>query len=145
MKLKSTLLWSYLLVQFILFLAFLYFPLFSVENFFFFKDSNNIINILISLYVEKEWFLLGILFIGTVIMPSMKFLFSFIVHQISAHRINKRLLYFFTKWSMLDLLLIALAVTIFKFSYFTEMKVELGSYFLFGFVILSIVFEETSN
>ena len=64
MKLKSSLLWSYLLVQFILFLAFLYFPLFSVENFFFFKDSNNIINILISLYGEKEWFLLGILFIG---------------------------------------------------------------------------------
>jgi uncharacterized paraquat-inducible protein A len=46
---------------------------------------------------------------------------------------------------MLDLLLIALAVTIFKLSYFTEMKVEIGSYFLFGFVLLSIVFEETSN
>ena len=76
MKLKSTLLWSYLLVQFILFLAFLYFPLFSVENFFFFEDSNNIINILISLYVEKEWFLFGILFIGTVIMPSMNFLYE---------------------------------------------------------------------
>jgi paraquat-inducible protein A len=119
--------------------------LFSVENFFFFENSNNIINILISLYGEKEWFLFSILFIGTVIMPLMKFLFSLIVHQISAHRINKRLLFFFTKWSMLDLLLIALAVTIFKFSYFTEMKVELGSYFLFGFVILSVVFEETSN
>ena len=37
----------------------------------------------------------SILFIGTVIMPLMKFLFSLIVHQISAHRINKRAFIFF--------------------------------------------------
>jgi len=45
---------------------------------------------------------------------------------------------------MLDLLLIAIAVTVFKLSYFTEMSVEIGSYFLCVFVILSIIFEETS-
>jgi paraquat-inducible protein A len=145
MKLSSHILWTYLTLQIFLFGAFLYFPLFSVENFFFFKKSNNIINILLALFEQEDWFLFSILFAGTVFMPSMKFVFSVVVHKGASNKVTKKLLFFFTKWSMLDLLLIALAVTIFKLSYFTEMKVEIGSYFLFGFVLLSIVFEETSN
>ena len=141
MKIKNISIYTYLSIQLILFVGFLYFPLFSVENFFFFTQKKNIINILTALYINKELFLFLVLGISTVIIPSLKFLFSILVF-IKPHTIIKKLLYFFTKWSMLDLLLIAIAVTIFKLSFFTEMKVELGSYFLCGFVILSIFFQE---
>ncbi|MDC0861462.1 paraquat-inducible protein A [Alphaproteobacteria bacterium] len=145
MKINKNYIYTYLSIQLILFIGFLYFPLFSVENFFFFTQKKNIINILIALYTNQEFFLFLILVISTVIIPSFKFLFSILVFIKPKIKIMKRLLYFFTKWSMLDLLLIAIAVTIFKLSFFTEMKVELGSYFLFGFVLLSIFFEEIIN
>ena len=73
-----------------------------------------------------------------------KLIFSVLVNFGKSNNLTRKLLYFCTKWSMLDLLLIAIAVTVFKLSYFTEMSVEIGSYFLCGFVILSIIFEETS-
>tara|TARA_B110001450_G_scaffold68291_1_gene64546 strand:- start:444 stop:905 length:462 start_codon:yes stop_codon:yes gene_type:complete len=142
MKIKNISIYTYLSIQLILFVGFLYFPLFSVENFFFFTQKKNIINILTALYINKELFLFLVLGISTVIIPSLKFLFSILVFIKPHTIIIKKLLYFFTKWSMLDLLLIAIAVTIFKLSFFTEMKVELGSYFLCGFVILSIFFQE---
>ncbi len=145
MKINKNSIYTYLSIQLILFIGFLYFPLFSVENFFFFTQKKNIINILIALYTNQEFFLFLVLVISTVIIPSFKFLFSILVFIRPKIKIVKRLLYFFTKWSMLDLLLIAIAVTIFKLSFFTEMKVELGSYFLCGFVLLSIFFEEIVN
>ena len=145
MKLKKTSLAIYLSIQFILFTGFLFFPLFSVENFFFFTQEKNIINILIALYKNSEIFLFLILFISTVLIPIMKFIFSALFYIGPSIKITKKLLYFFTKWSMLDLLLIAIAVTVFKLSIFTEMKVELGSYFLCAFVVLSIFFEEKYN
>ncbi|MDB9776492.1 paraquat-inducible protein A [Alphaproteobacteria bacterium] len=145
MKINKNSIYTYLSIQLILFIGFLYFPLFSVENFFFFTQKKNIINILIALYTNQEFFLFLVLVISTVIIPSFKFLFSILVFIRPKIKIVKRLLYFFTKWSMLDLLLIAIAVTIFKLSFFTEMKVELGSYFLCAFVLLSIFFEEIVN
>ncbi len=145
MKIKNISMYTYLSIQLILFIGFLYFPLFSVENFFFFTQKKNIINILTALYINKELFLFLVLAISTVIIPSLKFLFSILVFIKPQTMIIKKFLYFFTKWSMLDLLLIAIAVTIFKLSFFTEMKVELGSYFLSGFVILSIFFQELND
>jgi|TARA_B100000787_G_C16145395_1_gene273986 paraquat-inducible protein A len=145
MKLKKTPLIFYLILQFMLFIGFLFFPLFSVENFFFFSQDKNIINILIALFKNNEMFLFFILFIGTILIPSLKFILSILVHLSKSSNLTKKLLYFCTKWSMLDLLLIALAVTVFKLSYFTEMSVEIGSYFLCGFVIFSIIFEETGD
>lgn len=145
MKIKKTPIYAYFLIQLILFIGFLYFPLFSVENFFFFTQKKNIINILMALYINQELFLFLILSISTILIPSFKFFFSILALIKPNTKIIKRLLYFFTKWSMLDLLLIAIAVTIFKLSFFTAMKVELGSYFLCGFVVLSIFFEEVIN
>ncbi|MAV81961.1 MAG: hypothetical protein CMI90_00675 [Pelagibacteraceae bacterium] len=145
MKLKKTYLGLYLSIQFLLFSGFLFFPLFSVENFFFFTQKKNIINILIALYENSEIFLFLILFISTVLIPGLKFIFSILTYLDPSIKTTRKLLYFFTKWSMLDLLLIAIAVTVFKLSIFTEMKVELGSYFLCAFVVLSIFFEEKYN
>tara|TARA_B110000114_G_scaffold80293_1_gene84912 strand:- start:814 stop:1251 length:438 start_codon:yes stop_codon:yes gene_type:complete len=144
MKLKKTPFTIYLITQFILFIGFLLFPLFSVENFFFFSQNKNIINILMALLKNNEIFLFFVLFIGTILIPFCKLIFSVLVNFGKSNNLTRKLLYFFTKWSMLDLLLIAIAVTVFKLSYFTEMSVEIGSYFLCVFVILSIIFEETS-
>ena len=145
MKLRKIPLVIYITLQIALFIAFLTFPLFSVENFFFFSEHQNIINILLELLKNNEIFLFFILFISTVLIPFFKIIFSILVHSTYSNKFIKKLLYFFTKWSMLDLLLIAIAVTVFKLSYFTEMTVEIGSYFLCGFVLLSIIFEQTSN
>ena len=144
MKLKKTPFTIYLITQFILFIGFLLFQLFSVDNFFFFSQNKNIINILMALLKNNEMFLFFILSIGTILIPFCKLIFSVLVNFGKPNNLTRKLLYFCTKWSMLDLLLIAIAVTVFKLSYFTEMSVEIGSYFLCGFVILSIIFEETS-
>ena len=79
MKIKRISIYTYLSIQLILFIGFLYFPLFSVENFFFFTQKKNIINILTALYINKELFLFLVLAISTVIIPSLKFLFSILV------------------------------------------------------------------
>ena len=68
MKLKKTPFTIYLITQFILFIGFLLFPLFSVENFFFFSQNKNIINILMALLKNNEIFLFFVLFIGTVLI-----------------------------------------------------------------------------
>ena len=115
-------------------------PFFTVERFFLLKDEVSVIRSLFLLFEDGEYLLLTILFVFTIVFPFVKLILSvklWYFTRIEAEGAGRALgwLEAASRWSMLDVFVVALLVISVKTSLIAEIVVHIGLY-LFTVAIL---------
>ncbi len=119
-------------------------PILSLEKFYFFSNSVSLLSALQQLAREAEWGLFALVGIFSVVFPILKNLVLLIVWNFDAaqgegHRRHLEWLAIFSKWSMLDVFVVALLVVSVKLGSLAEAHVEMGIYAFAASVILTTI------
>lgn len=117
-------------------------PIMKFESFYFFDETTSIIDIIATLYVSEEY-LLAILVAGfSVIFPFTKQM----AVLLEALNLNKRrngilakLIPLLSKWSMMDVLLVALVIVAAKLSGVASAFSQIGLWFYASSAVLTII------
>jgi len=119
----------------------LFAPILTFKKLLFYKSTVSIYSVLLGLLQEEEVILFLIIFVFSVIFPVAKNLMIAITRytQSRTQRWDKylRLLGHISKWSMLDVFLVALLVVIVRIGVFGKVSVRWGIYVFAASVILS--------
>lgn len=119
-------------------------PVMSVNNFFIFSSEFSILDSLLALFEAEEYFLFGVIFTFTIIFPITKLVYAgrlWARVDVDASNFDRTLDIIDTlgKWSMLDVLLLAVAVASIKLSVVGEAHTNPGLYLFCGAIILSML------
>ncbi|MCU7939999.1 MAG: paraquat-inducible protein A [gamma proteobacterium symbiont of Bathyaustriella thionipta] len=139
---------SLTLFTLVLFLISLISPLFTLEKFYFFSNTVSLFSALLSLIDKGHLFLFLIIFIFSILFPVFKLAVILYLWNSHAGAIVQRLLrliHQFGKWSMLDVLVVALMVVSIKFDAVADMQIHYGLYLFLGSVILSMLISAAST
>ncbi len=117
-------------------------PIMRVNSFFVFSSKFSILDSLLALFEAEEYFLFGVIFTFTIIFPVTKLVYAGMLWarvDVDAANFEGSLEIIDTlgKWSMLDVLLLAVAVASIKLSVVGEAHTNPGLYLFFGAIILS--------
>lgn len=128
----------------ILFAAGVFTPFFQVQKFWIFGDAVSVVSGLIDLLDAGEWFLFGIIFLFTLIFPTVKLIALGIVwweRERNDERADRilRFVSHLSKWSMLDVFIVAILVVILKSASVARISVDLGVYLFTASVVLTQV------
>ena len=119
----------------------LFAPILTFKKLLFYKSTVSIYSVLLGLLQEEEVILFLIIFVFSVIFPVAKNLMIAITRYTHSRtqRWDKylRLLGHISKWSMLDVFLVALLVVIVRIGVFGKVSVRWGIYVFAASVILS--------
>lgn len=121
----------------------LFVPILRVDRFFVFSHPFSIVDSLAALFEEREYFLFTVIFCFTVVFPATKlccsvFLWARIdVGSRSFDRIVD-VLDTLGKWSMLDVMLLAVAVASIKFSLVGDAHANPGLYLFTAAIVLAM-------
>lgn len=120
----------------------LFAPILTFKKLLFYKSTVSIYSVLLGLLQEKEFILFLIIFVFSVVFPVAKNLSVAYVRYKRpepAKKMNKYLhnLSQISKWSMLDVFLVALLVVIVRLGVFGKVTVRWGIYVFAAAVILS--------
>jgi paraquat-inducible protein A len=119
----------------------LFAPILTFKKLLFYKSTVSIYSVLIGLLQEKEIILFLIIFIFSVIFPVAKILMIALTRYAPSEtqRSDKYLRFLgqISKWSMLDVFLVALLVVIVRLGVFGKVTVRWGIYVFAAAVILS--------
>ncbi len=131
------------------YLVSLFSPLLTVQKLYFFSDTITLLSILSTLMNNHETLLFIIVFIFTIILPSLKFILL-IVYGITPHieqTWNKLYLFleYISKWAMLDVFIAALVVVIIKLGMFSSANTHYGLYLFTFSVLLSMFCSQTRH
>ncbi|WP_372883319.1 paraquat-inducible protein A [Psychromonas sp.] len=128
----------------LLFLLGLFLPMITISKFVVIKNSLSVISGLSELISSGQ--ILIFLIVGTfsVVLPILKigFLFLLLKSDISATKQHKRLLYLiheYGRWTMLDVMVVAILIVTVKLGVIATIKVHFGLY-LFGIAVLLLMF-----
>lgn len=126
-----------------LLLAGLTWPVLTLEKFYFFENTVSLWSALMQLIAEREWGLVVILGLFSVVFPILKLVWLFVLWNLesassSAHRRHLHWLAVFARWSMLDVFVVALLVVSVKLGALAQARVEAGIYAFAASVVLSI-------
>ena len=117
-------------------------PFFTVERFFLLKDEVSVIRSLVLLFEDREYLLLGILFVFTILFPFVKLILSiklWYFTRIDAEGTGRALGWLESagRWSMLDVFVVALLVISVKTSLVADIVVHIGLYLFTVAVLIS--------
>ncbi len=116
----------------------------KLTRLYFWTDTHSIISIISALYDTDELFLAGILFIFSIVFPAFKLLYITMAGTLGAFdpsrrsRLFKRIQWL-GKWSMLDVLVLALLVFYAKSAGIADALALPGIYFFAASVIFTMV------
>ena len=119
-------------------------PVLSLEKFYFFGNTVSLLSGIQALWAEQEYGLAILLISFSVVFPSLKILLLLMMWNLEAansprHQRHLRWLELYSKWSMLDVFVVALVVVSVKLGMMAEAKVELGVYAFAASVIISML------
>jgi paraquat-inducible protein A len=108
----------------------------------FYKNTFSIHSGLVALFKEGEYILFLIIFVFTILFPVVKIIFLALIHYFRfwPQEKRKKLLHYLSlvsKWSMLDVFIVALLVVIIRLGITGRVEVRWGIYVFAASVILS--------
>ena len=135
---------SLLLGALLLLLYALHAPILTLEKFYFFSTTTSLLSALRQLAAEAEWGLFVLIGLFSVVFPIVKILLLFLVWnddtaQGAAHRRHLGWLATYSKWSMLDVFVVALLVVSVKLGALAEAHVGVGIYAFAASVVLTML------
>jgi paraquat-inducible protein A len=119
-------------------------PILTLEKFYVFSNTVSLLSALQQLAQEAEWGLFALVGTFSVVFPAIKILlllliWNFDVAQGERHRRHLQWLAAYSKWSMLDVFVVALLVVSVKLGSVAEARVEGGIYAFAASVILTML------
>ena len=119
-------------------------PILTLEKFYFFSTTTSLLSALRQLAVEAEWGLFVLIGLFSVVFPIVKILLLFLVWNVdtaqgAAHRRHLGWLATYSKWSMLDVFVVALLVVSVKLGALAEAHVGVGIYAFAASVVLTML------
>ena len=119
-------------------------PLLTLEKFWFFSNTVSLYSALLQLQAEREWGLFLLIGLFSVVFPVIKLLLLALVWNLeaqnsAAHRRHLKWLAEYSKWSMLDVFVVALLVVTVKLGALAQAHVHSGIYFFAGSVVLTML------
>jgi paraquat-inducible protein A len=117
-------------------------PVMTFKKLIFYTNTFSIYSGLVTLFREAEYILFLIIFVFTILFPLAKIILLFLIHyrqSWSQESRNKILhtLSLISKWSMLDVFIVAMLVVIVRLGITGKVEVEWGIYVFAAAVILS--------
>jgi paraquat-inducible protein A len=119
-------------------------PVMKLTRLYFWTDTPSILSILSALYASDEVFLAGVIFVFSVVFPALKLLYITMAGTLVTfdparrHHWYKRVEWL-GKWSMLDVLVLALLVFYAKATEFADAVSLPGVYFFAASVVLTMI------
>jgi len=122
----------------------LYAPILTLEKFYFFSNTVSLLSALQQLANEAEWGLVILLGTFSVIFPVLKIVMLLVIWNFSSsdglyHRRHLKWLAEYSKWSMLDVFVVALLVVSVKLGAVAEANTEAGIYAFAASVVLTML------
>ncbi len=119
-------------------------PILTLEKFYFFSNTVSLLSALQQLAAEAEWGLFVLVGSFSVVFPILKNLILLMVWNFDRahgeqHRRHLAWLARYSKWSMLDVFVVALLVVSVKLGSLAEARVEVGIYAFAASVILTML------
>lgn len=119
-------------------------PVLTLEKFYVFSNEVSLWSALGQLYAEREWGLVVILGLFSVVFPVLKLVWLFVLWNLEPaagerHRRHLHWLAVFARWSMLDVFVVALLVVSVKLGALAQSRVEWGVYAFAASVLLTIL------
>ncbi len=119
-------------------------PLITLEKFYFFSNTVSLWSALQQLRAEGEWGLFVLIGLFSVVFPVIKILLLALVWNFGsegsrAHRRHLKWLAEYSKWSMLDVFVVALLVVSVKLGALAQAHVQEGIYFFAASVVLTML------
>ncbi|MEZ5586698.1 MAG: paraquat-inducible protein A [Sedimenticolaceae bacterium] len=119
-------------------------PILTLEKFYFFSTTTSLLSALRQLAAEAEWGLFVLIGLFSVVFPIVKILLLFLVWNVdtaqgAAHRRHLGWLATYSKWSMLDVFVVALLVVSVKLGALAEAHVGVGIYAFAASVVLTML------
>lgn len=119
-------------------------PILTLEKFYFFANTVSLWSALEQLAAQAEWGLFVLIGAFSVAFPLLKILMLMLIWNIEAasgerHRRHLKWLAEYSKWSMLDVFVVALLVVSVKLGALAEARVEHGIYAFAASVVLSML------
>ena len=119
-------------VELIILLIAVSLPLASIDEFWFFSSEFSILSLTMTLFLAEEYILSFIIVLSGFTIPTFK-----IFQKIFPNRLSKQL--HLHKFSMLDIFLLSFLIFGGKLSYFYEINLKIGFYFLITSICLSYI------
>lgn len=118
-------------------------PVITLEKFYLFANTVSLWSALTSLALEREWGLVAILGLFSVVFPVVKLVWLFVLWNLEAastdrHRRHLHWLGALARWSMLDVFVVALLVVSVKLGALAQTHVEWGVYAFAASVMLTM-------
>jgi len=117
----------------ICFLLSIYFPIIKIEQAYFFSKEVSLINSIYILFSEKLFFLSFLIFLFSIIFPLTKYIYIFI-KLTKILSLDRKIINFLSNWSMVDVFVVSLVISIYKISLLSNIEV----YYMFYIFIFSI-------
>lgn len=119
-------------------------PLITLEKFYFFSNTVSLWSALQQLRAEGEWGLFVLIGLFSVVFPVIKILLLALVWNFGSegsrtHRRHLKWLAEYSKWSMLDVFVVALLVVSVKLGALAQAHVQEGIYFFAASVVLTML------
>jgi paraquat-inducible protein A len=119
-------------------------PILTLEKFYLFSNTVSLLSGLQTLAQQAEWGLFALILLFSVVFPLLKnllllLIWNFDLAQGEAHRRHLRWLAAYSKWSMLDVFVVALLVVSVKLGSLAEARVEQGIYAFAASIILTML------
>ena len=137
------------IIAFAAYLVSLFSPLITVNKLLFFSDTVTFISILSTLFENEELALLLIIFVFTIVLPTLKFLLLINTGLKPANLQTKTksiaVLEQISKWAMLDVFIAALIIVIVKLGILSSANTHYGLYLFIASVLLSMLCSQTQR
>lgn len=117
-------------------------PLMVFERFFFFEKQASLIDIVWQLWIDQSWPLAIIVGFFSIIFPAMKLIYLLIASLMPRLFVNGRgllVLSTLSKWSMMDVLVVALVIVATKTSGLAKASAQPGLWYFTACVVLMAV------
>lgn len=119
-------------------------PILTLEKFYFFSNTISLLSALQQLAREAEWGLFALVGSFSVVFPVIKIILLFLIWNFDPsygerHRRHLHWLSVYSKWSMLDVFVVALLVVSVKLGSLAEARVEIGIYAFAASVVLTML------
>ncbi len=116
----------------------------SLEKFYFFDNTVSLLSGIQTLWREQEWGLALLLISFSVVFPVAKIIMLLVIWNLQdahspTHQRHLHWLELYSKWSMLDVFVVALLVVSIKLGMLAEARVEIGIYAFAASVIISML------
>ena len=117
-------------------------PLMVFERFFFFEKQASLIDIIRQLWLDQSWPLAIIIGFFSILFPALKLLYLFIASmmpQVFTHVRGLSVLGTLSKWSMMDVLVVALVIVATKTSGLAKATAQPGLWYFTACVVLMAI------